>query len=424
MNPLPWKALVYPLRRAALYAASVTLLACPQLALGLDTGPSLPGLEAFDRAMQETLQKWAIPGAGLAVAKDGRLVLAKGYGYANQEKREPAGPETAFRVGSINKTLTAVMVLKLVEEGRLDLDQAALPILKTIGLVPATLADTRAQDISIRHLLQHTAGLDRDKSGDPFFQPKLGDVARRQHTAPVSCEAIIQDTLQSALDFGPGERFAYSNTGYCMLGKIVEAVSGESYASYASRQFLQPTIGKAFRAGKSPESASDEATYYPYPGEPLHRAAPGMPGGNVPGPYGSYSIENMDALGAWVLTPTDLLKFFLAIDGARGGPLLSEASLRTMREAPVYASSPPAARAYYGMGIHVTKDGKRENWWHTGSQPGLQTLALRTAKGYAWVVAFNSRPEQAKRSAFFVDFDRALWKAADSIPQWPQGDLF
>jgi CubicO group peptidase (beta-lactamase class C family) len=327
-------------------------------------------------------------------------------------------------MGSINKTLTAVLVLRLVERGKLRLDQPVLPMLEAAGSAPMALGDPRSRSITVRHLLQHSAGFDREISGDPFFQPYLAQVARRQKTEPVTCEAIVKDALERPLDFAPGQRFAYSNTGFCMLGKIVESVTGEPFTRLASRDLLMPVIGQDLRTGASQQSAAGETRYHPYPGEPLVPAAPGLASALVPAPYGSYSIENMQALGAWIATPTEVAKFFLAIDGSRGARLLSQASLRAMLEAPVYASGPTPLRRYYGMGINVTKGDMGVNWWHAGNQPGVYTLALRTWQGYSWVVAFNARPAPLQRTAFFADFDQALWNAARSVQHWPQGDLF
>lgn len=414
---------IAPRRRLLCGLAGALLAWLPQWGLCLDQGSALPHLEPFDKAMLELIQKHNIPGASLAVAKDGKLLLAKGYGHADKDKQEAMAPQTLFRMGSINKTLTAVMVLKLAEDGKLKLDDPALPLLEKAGIVIAPPADPRARDIRIRHLLQHSGGFDRERSGDPFFQPRLREIARRQGVSPVSCDAIIRDSLQEKLDFTPGERFAYSNTGYCMLGRIVETVTGEPYRAFSSREFLQPVIGKGFQAASSTESRPGETKYYAFPGEPLQRGAPGVANGNVPSPYGSYSVENMDALGAWVATPTDVLKFFLAIDGARGKRLLNEESVRVMRSEPVLAKENDP-RSFYAAGIHVVRSDKGDNWWHTGSQPGLQTLALRTRQGYAWVAAFNSRPDPSGRRAFFKDIDQALWGAANAVKEWPQGDLF
>lgn len=357
------------------------------------------------------------------MAKDGKLLLAKGYGWADRDSKTAVTAQTLFRMGSINKTLTAIVVHQLVQDQQLTLDQAVAPLLAKVGIAPSRDGDSRWAGVTVRHLLQHSGGMDREKSGDPFFQPTLRDEARRQGVAPVSCEAIIKDTLERPLDFTPGERFAYSNTGYCMLGKVVEAVSGEPIGRRIGRTLLQPIIGKDFLSGKSLDALPGETRYHSFAGEPNATAAPGLRAwAGVAAPYGSYSIENMDALGSWVATPTDVLKVFLAIDGARGTRLLSADTLRAMLAEPNLSSVPSGQRKFYGLGVEVAKTKQGANWWHGGSQPGVQTLALRTAAGYAWVIAFNSRPND--KHAFFGAYDKALWRAARSVKSWPQGDLF
>lgn len=403
-----------------------SLLLCwclPWTAQAAGNGKALDGLEAFDAAITNFITKWDVPGASLAVAKDGKLVLAKGYGVVDKDKDLPVTPQTLFRMGSINKTLTSVIVMQLVEQGKLKLDDKVIPYFQKLNLVPSNIEDARVQDITVLHLLQHLGGFDRAKSGDHFFQPRLNAVARRQRTEPVTCEAIVKDALQSKLDFTPGERFAYSNTGFCMLGKIIEAVTGQTYAAYASQFVLQPTIGKTFLVGKSMETFQGESRYHMYQGEQLQWGAPGVSSRKVPTPYGSYSIENMDALGAWVATPTDVLKFFLAIDGARGQRLVSPKSFEIMTAPPAIHTESKVNR-YYGTGIYVYRAPGQLNWYHSGSQPGFQTLALRASGGYSWVIAFNLRPHSDKSAAFFNEFDRALWQAAASVKSWPSGDLF
>lgn len=389
----------------------------------LGVGKSLPGTEPFDTVISELIAKWDVPGASLAVAKDGRLVLAKGYGVSDKNSKESVNENTLFRMGSINKTLTSVTVLQLIEQGKVKLDDKAVSYFAKLKIHPRKIEDSRVQDITVRQLLQHTAGFDRDLSGDHFFQPRLREVSQRQKSEPVTCEAIIKDALETELDFTPGERYAYSNTGYCMLGKIIEAATGKTYAEYTSQNLLQPVIGKDFLSGKSLASMPSESQYFMFAGESNMRGAPGLSSWSVPTPYGSYSIENMDALGAWVATPSDVLKFFLAIDGAKGSRLLQPSTFETMTAAPELTNS-PRQKNYYGMGVKVYKDDRQFNWFHDGSQPGVQALALRTSAGYSWVVVFNTRPHPDKRAAFNREFDRALWNAARNIKLWPSGDLF
>lgn len=389
-------------------------LTVPVLLVSSSYAQPVADLAEFDRSMKEVMAKWDIPGASLAVAYKGKLLFAKGYGLADRVKALPVTPQTLFRVGSINKVVTAVAILRLVEAGKLVLDAPALPLLQRLDLLPERLGDVRSRVITIRHLLEHSAGFDRAISGDPFFQPYLMGVASRQHIAPVTSEAMVRDSLERPLDFYPGKRYAYANVGYCMLGKIVEAISGRQYGDFVGQEILLPVIGKGFLAGKSTVAAPGETRYYPYPGEPEMLPAPGISVAQVvPTPYGSYSLESMEALGAWIATPSDVLRFMLAIDGARSPRLLSDSSLRAMRSPPSYlAGSGAAPERYYGLGVSVLRSGNTENWWHDGSQPGVMTLALRSSTGWAWVVAFNSRPKEKSIPAFFSDFDGALWRAA------------
>jgi hypothetical protein len=144
---------------------------------------------------------------------------------------------------------------------------------------------------------------------------------------------------------------------------------------------------------------------------------PGVAEGLVARPYGQAAIEEMDSYGGWIGTPSDYLRFLLAIDGQRGPRLLSEASVREMLSRPSIPGADPGRPAYYGLGMTVRElAGGAKNWWHTGQQPGFYAFALRTARGHSWVVAFNSGPRDL--GAFFGDLDTSLWAAALKA-RWP-----
>ena len=383
-----------------------------------ETGIALQGTEAFDKEMLQLLDKWKIPGASLAVAVDGRLVLAKAYGYADLEKKISATPNTTFRMGSITKTLTAAAILRLAEQNKLDLNAPILPLLERVNITPKKIIDSRIKDITIKHLLQHSGGMDRNVSGDPVFMPILADISRRQNSVPVTCSAIAIDMLEGKLDFTPGTKFAYSNVGYCVLGKIVEAISGDSFQAYVSRELLMPSIGRSYVIGRSLAPLSDESHYHMM-GASKVRSAPGVDESWVDAPYGSYSIENMEAFGAWVASPTDVLKFFLAIDGSRGQSLLNKQGLVAMLDRPSYLSE--ESRRYYGLGVEINSGPAGVNWFQGGAQPGVLSLALRAHTGNSWVVVFNARPKDSK---FVQDYDRALWRAFGSSSNISKGDLF
>ncbi len=413
------------MKRLAAVAALVLVLGARE-ARAEPTGSALPGLEAYDEMMTALLKKWDVPGAGLAVAHKDKLLLVRGYGLASKERATAVGPASLFRIGSLSKTITAVAVLQLVQVGRLKLDDKVLPILGDAGPRPDHVADSRVRDITVRHLLQHSGGFDRERSGDVVFMPRAAEAARRQGgPLPPDCPTVLRDTLEHKLDFAPGERFAYSNVGYCILGRVVERVTGSAYEAYAREHVLAPAGAARMRVGRTLEAAKGEVTYYDYRGAKEVKAMPGLGVTTVPQPYGAFALETMDSYGGWISAPIDYLRFVLAIDGRRGAALLDAATLAEMNAPRLKESEgedSSGTGVYYGLGIRIRPVKNGANLFHTGSIPGTSTLGVRTADGFAWVVMFNSRPQD--KNGFRGDVDRGLWAAKGKVKQWPRGDLF
>ncbi|WP_341898227.1 serine hydrolase domain-containing protein [Ferrovibrio terrae] len=371
--------------------------------------------------MAGLIERWKLPGGGLAVATQGRIVLARGYGLADREKQIPVQPTTRFRLGSLAKPLTAVAVLQLVEQGRLGLDDPLLPLLGEIGPRPEAIADARVHAITIRQLLHHTAGFDRGVSGDGVFLPHSAHAAARQKAAlPPSCEIILRDNLERKLDFDPGTRYAYSNIGYCILGRVIERISGQAYGDYVRQHVLVSAGAVEMQLARTFEMAEGEAAYYDYPGAPLVEAIPGMGSARmVLAPYGGYAMETMDSFGGWIASAPDYLRFITAVDGQRGLALLKPVTVKLMLAPPPGLEQKPS---YYGLGFSVRPVKGGLNWWHSGSHAGTKTLAVRTAGGQAWIATFNMRPKD--RKGFAHDLDVTLWRAANAVKSWPDGDLF
>ena len=392
------------------------------------TGSALPGLEPYDALMTSLLEKWNVSGGGLVVARGDRLLLMRGYGFANKEHKTAVEPTSLFRLGSLSKTITAVAVLQLVQAGRLNLDDPVLPFLGDVGPRSDRITDARVRDITVRHLLQHAGGFDRDRSGDVVFMPRAAEAARRQGAPlPPDCPTILRDTLERKLDFTPGTRFAYSNVGYCILGRVVERVTGSPYEAHVRQHVLAPAGATRMKVGHTLQPAEGEVTYYDYPGAKGVKAMPGLGLTRAPQPYGAFALETMDAYGGWIGSPIDYLRFILAIDGRRGAALLNAATVADMN-APRLKESPDGDESatngvYYGLGIRIrpVKSGGA-NLFHTGSIPGTSTLAVRTADGFAWVVMFNGRPQD--KNGFRGDVDRGLWAAKSKVTRWSAGDLF
>ena len=168
------------------------------------------GTGSIDRQVNAFIKKWRIEGASLAVTKDERLVYAKGFGIANSETGEEVKPGHLFRIASVSKLFTAVAIMKLQEEGLLDLDEAVFGengILNDSAFL--SYRDKRIEDIRVRHLLNHTAGWS-GYAGDPVFNSLY--IARKMHVeAPAKFDDIVSYTLSKRLSYRPGTRYSYSN---------------------------------------------------------------------------------------------------------------------------------------------------------------------------------------------------------------------
>ncbi len=388
------------------------------------TGPRVPGMASFDRIIPALMRKYRVPGGAVAVARDGRLVLARGYGLADRDAQQPVQPDSLFRLASLSKPITAVAVLALVDAGRLDLDA---PAFRALG---AAAADPRLGRVTVRELLQHTGGWDPEDSHvldppgqyDPMFDSR--EIARAMGApAPASCPTIIRFMTGKPLDFDPGTQYAYSNFGYCVLGRVIEGVTGQSYADSVAASVLQPAGISRMRLGHTrlEERADGEVRYYDYPGAARVQSVFPDGRGLVPAPYGGFYLEAMDAHGGWLASAIDYLRFITALDGRRGPPLLRPETVRQMVARP----APPVSvgtDTYYGLGWSIRPVGDDANWWHTGALDGTSTIAVRAAGGLAWVALFNSWPKD--RDAWADELDAQLWQAVDGVTEWPSHDLF
>jgi CubicO group peptidase (beta-lactamase class C family) len=398
---------------------ALLLLSTGLLAQVPETGLADPALASYDRLMLDLLQRYKIPGGAIAVTRNGKLVLARGYGYADQDRKTPVQPDSLFRLASISKTFTSAAVLKLVEQGKLHLDDKAFAFLNDLRPLKGKTPDPRIASVTLRQILHHTGGWDRDASFDPMFRPIVIAEAFGE-TPPAGCESVIRYMLGQKLDFDPGARFAYSNFGFCVLGRIIERVSGMRYEEFVKREILAPSGITRMKVGKSLASDDAAGEVHYYAASTARSVFPPL-GKTVPWTYGGFNLEAMDSHGGWIASAVDLVKFANAIDGRRGTPLLSKASIRELTSrpaAPMVQDTP----AYYGLGWNIRPTGKDANWWHTGSLPGTSTLLVRTHHGYAWAAVFNLRPEG--KNQLPVDIDSGMWNAFGEVTAWPDRDLF
>jgi uncharacterized protein (TIGR03437 family) len=421
------------MRRATLLGLAIILLSGIAPA---QSGDLPAGFEPIDAAFRAFLETYSLPGAAIAIAKEGRLVLAKGYGLADVEQGQAVQPDSRFRFGSIGKTITAIAVMKLVQGGKLSLDSRAFDILSDIRPRSGRLGDSRISAITIRNLLTHSGGWDAAKSGEPIAAPFSQQIASAMGVPfPPPPTAIISYILDRRLDFDPGAQFAYCNFGFLILGRVIEKITGQPYEEFVGLQVLTPLGIERMRQGRTPLSLRmpGEVRYYDYPGAPLVDSL--MPGvsGKVTEPYsGMVAMESIDSAGGWIASPIDLVRIFTMLDGWGAPAVLTPESVQQMIT-PVFTIPGVGADAgkplSVGLGIGVESTGPDALWAHGGGTFGTLSFACRMGHGWAWAVIFNSATRDSLYSSNGApEFDSVLkqifTKDAFESVAWPEGDLF
>ena len=383
------------------------------------TGLEVPEMAHYDTALAALFDEYDIPGASVAVAKDGRLVYARGFGLADVEAEAAVQPDARFRLASISKPLTAVAVMRLVEEGQLDLDAPAFAFLDDLPPPDGQTEDPRLAEITIRDLLQHSGGWDINALGyDPVFNAVNIAIAMGV-PPPAEAETVVRYMRGQPLSFDPGTEYAYSNLGYSILGLIVERVTGQDYEDFVlsvldGTGIHQTELGRTLLEDRLP----GEVRYYYHGGQTAPSVFP--PHDPVPWPYGGFYLEGIGAAGGWVSSAPDLLRFMEAIDGRPGRPdVLLPETIQAMTARPDVPTW-EGTTYWYGLGLLVNTF---NNWWHDGSLPGTRTYLIRTAyQNLSYTVLTNTRFDPD--NGFFAEMDNVLWQAATSTATWPTHDLF
>jgi N-acyl-D-amino-acid deacylase len=389
------------------------------------TGAAVPGLESFDRLMAGFVREHEVPGAALAVGRGGRVVYARGFGHADRARREAVAPDASFRIASVSKPLTAVATLQLVERGRFGLDDPAFAMLDLEpALEPGRTVDPRLPRITVRQLLQHTAGWDRDASFDPIGRVRA--MARALGAGPpVSPEGVVRYTMGLPLDFDPGARMAYSNVGYLVLGRLIAKYGGAPYETYVRDHVLKPLGIDRMRLGRGAveERAAGEVSYFDREG----RTGPAVVGPHlgrvVPLTDGAENLDGFEAHGGWIASAPDLVRLAQAFDVPEACPILKPDTIATMFARPEGAAGfEPDGRpraAYYGCGWNVRPVGRRgRNTWHGGLIAGTSALLVRRHDGLDWAVLFNTQSAPDGRVLGNL-IDPLLHRAADAVRAWP-----
>jgi D-alanyl-D-alanine carboxypeptidase len=341
-----------------------------------------------DIAVNAFMQKYHVPGLSFAIAKGDSLKLQRTYGYADSSRNELVKPESPFRIASISKSFTSAAVMLLMEQGKLKLSDKVFGDHSVLGNDYGSKPYHKwVTDITIANLLEHTTGGWDRKVDDPMMNYSI---SRRD---------LISLTLNTKpLTYKPGTHYDYSNFGYCLLGRVIEKITGTPYATFVKQNILDKCgittmeIGSNTPATRKP----NEVYYYDKTGW-AYKA----------------DEQRIDSNGGWIASATDLVKFLVRLnDNPEKPELLKQRTLAIMYDADIPSSNYAKGWAVNSFDTH----------WHSGSMAGMQAAAVNTASGFSWAILVNTRADNENQYA--LDLDRLMWRVKDIIQKWPGIDLF
>jgi D-alanyl-D-alanine carboxypeptidase len=317
--------------------------------------------------LKSEMGKRHIPGASLAIIRDGRVILAREYGQANVELSTPVTPNSVFKLASLTKPFTATAIMMLVEEGKISLDSPIAAYLPTLPL--------QWNKVTVRQALSHTSGL-----ADYLQAP--GWSWRNSWRLDLTPSEFIELTAAAPILFNPGEGIKYNNTGYYLLGMLIEKVSGKSYAEFLRERIFQPLSMSATRrdsAGIVPNRVSG----YIYRNGALQNA--------------EYTSETWAySEGGIISTALDLAKWEAAL---YAGKFVKRSILEQMwtptrlnnGRAAIIGDNGFGKPNYYGLGWFISEHKGHKIILHGGLKPGFETALIRFAdEGLTVILLCNS----------------------------------
>ena len=359
------------------------------------------GLEAFDTIMDEVLEERQVVGGSLAIAKDGRLVLAKGYGLADVESKRPVTPETLFCIGSVTKAVSGVATLKLVDEGKLRLEAKLVDLLAEFNPPGVEPADPRLREVTVHQILYHGAGIPDRVKGTRRGQDDGED---DEDDASESAEAMYKNLFKQPLDFAPGSQHKYSNSGYLILRLAIEHAAKRPYVPFVREEILAPMgISRIEMEAAKP--------------------IPAETGRYVRGPKGlKAAVRNPRN---WLASPGDMVRFVTALDGSRGAPFLSKRIYRRMLAPP----PPPVTAAPNGKHVGLGWDAVRnlpngDDYSKNGGKPGVSAWLEHLPNGVSWAFMINTTRADKSDPNPAREIVRRVNQAIDSTKNWPKINLF
>lgn len=350
------------------------------MALVPHNGFSQAETSAIETSFRQFAQSKGAHGGALIVT-DGSGTVTVPFGVRN-EKGDPFLESTPNRVASVTKALTSTAILRLVQDGKLKLDDSVLDILNKDSERPIKPRQEEMRAITVRQLLQHTSGF----GSDLLINEQLTTSRKYGLPLPVPKESLVllafeRETLTSK----PGTNFSYSNIGYLILGRVIAKVSGMSYEDFVKSSVLTPAGVSKDEAyiGHSKKLHENETRYWDLPG----RTGMSLYGedklARVPFPYGCYTLEQMDASGGWVMSVRALIQFQQALP-----KLVSSELQRELVAPPAIAGR---TSSYTGLGFTIIAESNGGyTLQHGGNLEGCNATIMYRANGQVIAAVFNT----------------------------------
>ncbi|MBA3550008.1 MAG: beta-lactamase family protein [Nannocystis sp.] len=371
-----------PAPAAALVATPVTAPAAPAPV----PKPERFDVAAIDAYVAAQVERKGFVGLSLAIVRDGEVVLARGYGKASLESGAPATIDTAFAIGSVTKQFTCASALLLAEDGRLTLEDRVATFYPEL---------TRAADISLYDVLSNV-------SGYPDYYPL--DFVDERMQGPIDPDALLRQYASGPLDFDPGTRYSYSNTGFVLAGRVVERLAGEPFAAFLQRRIFAP-------------AGMQRSSFQPAPG------TPGLAAGHTSFALGEPTAARpeasgwMHAAGAIYSTATDLARWDLAL---MQGKLLRPESWRRMITPRTLTTGDATD---YGCGVGVARRQGETVVSHSGAVSGFlawNAMIPRTRSAVILLVNadhVDGATLHGELLSLLIDADRPLPKITGDAPR-------
>lgn len=325
------------------------------------SGASRSALVArIDSLVQAHLLTAPAASGAVAVVKGSDTIVLRGYGYADIEAQRAAGPTTMYEIGSITKQFTSAAIMRLVEQGKIGLDDDLSRFLPSFPL--------HGHHVTIRELLNHTSGIHSYTSSPAW---------RTTWAQDLSPDSIVGFVARDSFDFAPGTAWRYNNTGYVLLGMVVEKASGEPYGRYLDEQFFKP-LGLR-QTTYCPAQRLRDTTY----AEGYSSRA----GQLVPAEY--LSMTHPFSAGALCSSARDFLKWQRALHGGR---VVSARSYELMTTPDTLANG---SRLTYGFGLAVADIGGHRAITHGGGINGFTTSQMYLPADSLSVILFTNTDSRA-----------------------------